>query len=101
MMTVTPMTDTEIETELRAMDGWERDEDALVRIYKFDTYLAGVAFASAVGVVCEGLAHHPDMLVSWKKVTLRFTTHDAGSKISASDIAAARAVDALGYPKAS
>ena len=98
-MATTPMNDSEIETAMRDMDGWEREGNALVRTYKFDTYLAGVAFASAAGVVCEGLDHHPDMLIGWKKVSLRFTTHDAGHKISAKDIAAAKAVDALGYPK--
>ena len=99
-MATAAMNDSDIETAMREMAGWEREGDALVRTYKFETYLAGVAFASAVGVVCEGLDHHPDMLVGWKKVTLRFTTHDAGNKISAKDIAAAKAVDALGYPKA-
>jgi len=98
-MATEAMNDSDIETAMRGMDGWEREGDALVRTYKFETYLAGVAFASAAGVVCEGLDHHPDMLVGWKKVTLRFTTHDAGNKISAKDIAAAKAVDALGYPK--
>jgi 4a-hydroxytetrahydrobiopterin dehydratase len=98
-MATTAMHDTEIDSALTGMSGWEREGDALVRTYKFETYLAGVAFASAAGVICEGLDHHPDMLIGWKKVTLRFTTHDAGNKISEKDITAAKAVDALGYPK--
>lgn len=98
-MATTALNDSEIEAALHDINGWEREGDALVRTYKFDSYLAGVAFASAAGVVCEGLDHHPDMLIGWKKVTLRFTTHDAGHKISDKDIEAAKAVDALGYPK--
>jgi 4a-hydroxytetrahydrobiopterin dehydratase len=98
-MATQALNDSEIEAALSGMSDWEREGNALVRTYKFETYLAGVAFASAAGVVCEGLDHHPDMLIGWKKVSLRFTTHDAGHKISAKDIAAAKAVDALGYPK--
>ena len=99
-MATQPLNDSEIESALHEITGWEREGNALVRTYRFETYLAGVAFASAAAVVCEGLDHHPDMLVSWKKVSLRFTTHDAGHKVSAKDIAGAKAVDALGYPKA-
>jgi pterin-4a-carbinolamine dehydratase len=40
------------------------------------------------------------MLIGWRKVTVSFTTHDAGSKLSAKDFAAAARVDALGYPRA-
>jgi 4a-hydroxytetrahydrobiopterin dehydratase len=98
-MPTAPLSDSKITDALASLDGWTRDGDSLVRTFKFETYLAGVAFASAAGVVCEGLDHHPDMLVGWRKVTLTFTTHDAGNKISAKDVAAAKAVDALGYPK--
>lgn len=98
-MATQPLTDNEIESALGEFTGWDREGNALVRTYKFETYLAGVAFASAAAVVCEGLDHHPDILIGWKKVSLRFTTHDAGHKITAKDIAAVKAVDALGYPK--
>lgn len=98
-MATTPLNDDAINNALSVLEGWSRDGDALTRTYKFETYLAGIAFASAVGVVCEARDHHPDMTVGWRKVTLRFTTHDAGNKISAKDVEAATAVDVLGYPK--
>ena len=44
--------------------------------------------------------HHPDLTIGYKKVKVSFTTHDAGSKVSAADVKAAKAVEALGYPKA-
>ena len=70
-----------------------------VKEFTFDSYLAGVAFASSVGVVAEGLDHHPDMTIGYRRVTVTFTTHDAGNTISAKDLAAAAAVDGLGYPR--
>jgi 4a-hydroxytetrahydrobiopterin dehydratase len=99
-MASTPLSDAEIEQGLASLTGWERDGDTIAKTYAFDSYLAGVAFAAAVGTVAEGLDHHPDMLITWRKVAVRFNTHDAGGKITAKDLRAAQAVEALGYPRA-
>lgn len=93
------LNDTEIQEALTLLNGWERDGDSLTKTYQFDAYLAGVAFAAAVGTVCEGMDHHPDLFIGWRKVTVTFTTHDAGSKITRKDVNAAAACEALGYPK--
>lgn len=95
----TPLTDTEITTALGQLDGWQRDGDKITKTFEFDTYLAGCAFAVTAGTVAEGFGHHPDMTVGWRKVTLDFTTHDAGHKISGKDIEVAKAIDNLPYPK--
>lgn len=95
----TPLTEAEFTARLGDLDGWRRDGERLVKQFSFDNYLAGLAFASAVGVLCEGANHHPDMTIGWRRVELSFTTHDAGNRLSAKDFAAAAAIDALGYPK--
>lgn len=94
----TPLTEAEIAAGLDELDGWQRDGQRLVKQFSFDNYLAGLAFASAVGVLCEGANHHPDMTIGWRRVELSFTTHDAGNQLSAKDFAAAAGIDALGYP---
>lgn len=99
-MAVQALSDDEITAALKKLAGWSRDGEAITRTYAFPSYLAGVAFTSAVGVVAEGLDHHPDITLAWRKVIVRFTTHDADSKISAKDIDAAHAIESLGYPKA-
>jgi 4a-hydroxytetrahydrobiopterin dehydratase len=81
---------------LQTLDGWEREGDSLARTFEFDAYLAGVAFASAVGTLCEARNHHPDLMeVGYKKVILEFTTHDAGGKITQNDVDVAHAINAL------
>ena len=92
------LTETEIIESLSRLSDWGRDGDLLVKTFKFDSYLAGLAFASAVGVIAEGLNHHPDLAIGWRKVTVSFTTHDAGNKLTEKDFTAAAAIDALGYP---
>ena len=94
-----PLSEAEITEGLAKLNSWERDGDILVKSFKFDSYLAGIAFASTVGVIAEGMNHHPDLSIGWRRVDVSFTTHDAGNKLSAKDFAAAAAIDAVGYPK--
>jgi len=98
-MATPALTNAEIIEGLSDLKNWERVGDTIIKTFKFDRYLDGLAFASTVGVIAEGLDHHPDMTISWRKVTVSFTTHDAGHKLSAKDFAAAQAIDAVGYPK--
>ena len=92
------LTAAEISAGLDELKGWARDGDTLVKTFQFESYLAGIAFASTVGVISEGLNHHPDLSIGWRRVTVSYTTHDVGSKLSAKDFAAAAAIDAVGYP---
>lgn len=92
------LSEAEIDARLAALKDWSREGEVLVKTFQFDSYLAGLAFASTVGVIAEGLNHHPDMGIGWRRVTVSFTTHDAGNKLSAKDFAAAKAIDAVGFP---
>ena len=96
----TALTDKQITKRLSKLNGWAREGSTISKTFKLDTYMAGLAFASAIGTVCEARNHHPDMMIGWRKVTVSFTTHDAGSELTEKDFDAAEAIDALGYPKA-
>jgi 4a-hydroxytetrahydrobiopterin dehydratase len=94
------LSDDQIAGHLAKLPGWERDGMAIKRMYALDSYLAGVALASAIGTICEGINHHPDILIGYKKVTVSFTTHDAGFMLTEADFKAAEAVNMLPYPRA-
>ncbi len=70
------LSDSEIEAQIP--DGWSREGDEIVRTFEFDSYLDGVGFASGAGGVAEDAWHHPEMILTWGEVEVRFTTHDAG-----------------------
>ena len=92
----TALSDAAINEALENLDGWERDGDELARTFTFNNYLAGVIFASAVGMICEARNHHPELLqIGYKKVIVTFTTHDAGSKITQNDVDVAKAINAM------
>ncbi|GAA0263228.1 MULTISPECIES: 4a-hydroxytetrahydrobiopterin dehydratase [Halobacterium] len=73
------------QVEERLPEGWERDGDEIVRIYEFDDYLKGVAFASEVGELAEEQFHHPEIRIRYEEVEVRFTSHEAGG-ITTQDI---------------
>lgn len=98
-MATPALTPDELTENMKTLVDWQLDGDSITKTYKFDNYLSGIAFAAAVGTIAEAHDHHPDMMIGWRKVTVTFTTHDAGSKITHKDINAARAVEGLGYPK--
>jgi 4a-hydroxytetrahydrobiopterin dehydratase len=100
MSKYTALTATELAAALPSLIGWiPEGETAISKTYVMPNYLAGVAFASAVAIVAEAYDHHPDLTIGYKKVTVRFSTHDAGNKITQKDVDTALAVEALGYPK--
>jgi 4a-hydroxytetrahydrobiopterin dehydratase len=96
-MATPPAAEAEIVERLTRLPGWERDGDTIRKTYQMDTYMAGLAFATAIGVIAEGFNHHPDLQIGWRKVTVSFTTHDAGNKLSLKDFTAADAIEALPY----
>jgi 4a-hydroxytetrahydrobiopterin dehydratase len=98
-MATPALSQEEISAALAELNDWKQEGDTITKTLMMPTYMAGLAFAAAVGTVAEGLDHHPDLLITWRKVRISFTTHDAGHKISHKDIQAAKAVDALGYPR--
>lgn len=70
------LSDDEIQEQLP--DGWERVDDEIVRVFEFDDYLKGVAFASEVGELAEEEFHHPTIEIRYKEVEIRFTSHEEG-----------------------
>ena len=92
-----PMTDEAIAKALKRLHGWSHEGDVIQKTYQFSSYFAGLAFATTVGTVAEGFDHHPDILIKWRKVTVSFSTHDAGNKVTATDIKVAEAIEALPY----
>ena len=86
------LSDDEIAAKLP--DDWEREGDEIVRVFEFDDYLEGVAFAAEVGEVAEEEFHHPTIEIRYEEVEVRFTSHEAGG-ITDDDIHMAELTDDL------
>jgi 4a-hydroxytetrahydrobiopterin dehydratase len=74
--------------------GWANDGQALVKTFERDGFDGAIAFVNAVAAVANRQNHHPDIAISWNRVTIRTWSHDANA-ITERDAALARAIDAL------
>jgi 4a-hydroxytetrahydrobiopterin dehydratase len=57
---------------------WTRQGDELVKVVTKKDFVEAMRFVNAVAEAAEAANHHPDIAISWNKVTLRLSTHDAG-----------------------
>jgi 4a-hydroxytetrahydrobiopterin dehydratase len=85
--------EAKIEAAVVALPNWTREGEVITRTYEFKDFPGAMKFVNAVAALAEQAQHHPDIDVRWNKVTLAFTTHDAGG-LTEKDFALARACDA-------
>lgn len=82
-----------IRTALRDLPGWTTDGKALVRQYTFASFPDAIAFATRLAFDAEAADHHPDLLISYRTVTVTWSTHSEGG-VTEKDLTGARASDA-------
>ena len=91
---MTLLGDEEIEARLGRLDGWRREGDAIAKEFELGDFAGSVAFVNRLAAVAEELNHHPDLSVSWSKVTVTITTHSQGG-LTENDFELAKKVDPL------
>jgi 4a-hydroxytetrahydrobiopterin dehydratase len=75
-------------------EGWSEVDDALERTFELPSFPEALGFVNRVGELAEAEDHHPDIAISYRKVTLRWWTHTA-SGITDKDRALAEKTNAL------
>lgn len=86
-------TAAEIETALQQLNGWELEEDAIVKSFEFDDFRQAWAFMQHVADAANELDHHPEWTNVYNKVLIRLSTHDAGG-LTERDFTLAQRIDA-------
>jgi 4a-hydroxytetrahydrobiopterin dehydratase len=84
----------QIDARLRAVPGWKQDSKALVRQYTFASFPDAITFVTRLAFDAQAADHHPDITVSFKRVTVRWSTHDEGG-VTEKDFEGARQSDAV------
>ena len=79
-----------------APNGWTEVEgrDAILREFKFDSFVTAFGFMTRAALWAEKWNHHPEWSNVYNRVTVVLTTHDAGG-LSELDAKLARKLDAL------
>jgi 4a-hydroxytetrahydrobiopterin dehydratase len=85
---------SKINDRLTRMPGWTLRDDAISRQYTFPAFPDAIAFVTRLAFDAEAADHHPDLLVSYRKVTVTWSTHSAGG-VTEKDFAGARQSDMI------
>ena len=67
-----------VETALKDLPGWKRDQDKLYQEFVFEDFSQAFAFMSRVALAAETADHHPEWFNVYNRVRVHLTTHDAG-----------------------
>ena len=86
------LSSSSIAARLARLPGWSRRGDAIVRQFAFPAFADAIAFTVRIGFEAEAADHHPDLLVSYRRVTVTWSTHSAGG-VTTRDFDGARQAD--------
>src|SRR4029079_723989 len=84
--------ETQIAEHLKALPGWYYEDGWIRRVYKTDGSTTTLMLLNAIGYLAEAAYHHPDLAVTWGRVTVKLSTHSAGG-ITEKDFALARRIE--------
>ncbi len=88
--------DAAIAAGLQGLD-WTREGATITTTVTLKNFAAAMVFVNRVAELAESRNHHPDIAISWNKVTLTLSTHDAGG-LTQLDLDLAAAIDGLQKP---
>lgn len=93
---VAPMDGDQARSMLTELEDWELNEAGkeISRTFKFKNYYETMAFVNALAWIAHREDHHPDLLVGYNRVQVRFSTHSIGG-LSENDFICAAKIDAL------
>jgi 4a-hydroxytetrahydrobiopterin dehydratase len=86
--------DSAIAERLRELPGWYLEDGWLRRVYKTDGWPTTLMLVNAIGYVAEAAYHHPDLSVTWGRLTVKLMTHSAGG-ITDKDFLLARRIEEI------
>ena len=67
-----------VDTRGVAPADWTEVDGALERTFELESFQAALGFVNRLGALAEAEDHHPDITISYRKVTVRWWTHTAG-----------------------
>lgn len=88
-----PLSQADIEERLEELPGWSFAEDRIQKTFEFSNFREAISFIVRVSFVAEEMNHHPELENVYNTVSLALTTHDAGGKVTETDVEFAAKVE--------
>lgn len=60
---------------MEQLDGWSFEQGHLAKSYMFADFAGALAFVNRIGAIAEEQGHHPDIYMTWGKVSVEIWTH--------------------------
>lgn len=92
------LTDAEVADYLKAVEGWTLQDGKIVKGFRFFNFHRTMAFVNGIAELIHAENHHPELVVSYNRCTVKFNTHsvnDGRGGISSNDFICAAKIDAL------
>jgi 4a-hydroxytetrahydrobiopterin dehydratase len=91
---MTKLSEADRTKAMSSLPDWTYDAnaDAIVREYRFASFVEAFGFMAKVALLAERQNHHPDWRNVYDRVTITLTDYEAGG-VSQRDIALAGAID--------
>lgn len=72
----------------------EKGVPYIERVHHASKFMGGIAFVGKVAEAAEDNNHHPDIIINYKRITIRYWTHTA-SGVTLADLQMAREISPL------
>lgn len=90
----TKLSPNEISEKIKTLSGWELADNAIKKQYVFESFMPAIEFVNRVAKLAEEMDHHPDITISYHRVTMVLSTHSAGG-LTAMDFELAKKIDGV------
>ena len=84
----------EITKKVKALPGWTATPEGIRKRYELADFLSAMNLVNRTADLAEQAQHHPDIFISYNKVTFTLITHDAGG-ITDKDFDLAARIEAI------
>jgi 4a-hydroxytetrahydrobiopterin dehydratase len=85
---------------MEQLDGWMFEQGHLAKSYLFADFKGALEFVNRIGNIAEEQAHHPDIYMTWGKVSVEIWTHKIDG-LTESDFILAAKFDEVPVPEQS
>ena len=88
------LTPAQIQENLSQIPDWTLEGKTIKCTRRFKDFIEAIHFINQLVEPAETAGHHPDLEISYNRVTIRLTTHDAGG-LTEKDFALAKTISRL------
>jgi 4a-hydroxytetrahydrobiopterin dehydratase len=88
------LNEAEIQEHVSQLPSWTLEGKEIKCVRKFKDFVEAIAFVNRLVDPAESAGHHPDLSISYSKVTVSLTSHDAGG-LTEQDFAMAKTINGI------